>query len=96
MKMVVIAYAEGLEGELMALLKANSVGSYTKWTKVLGKGQKSGPHLLTHVWPKGNNVIMISIEDERAEKLLEAVGRLRETLGHEGVKAFLIPLEAVT
>lgn len=96
MRMLLITYNEAIDGEVMEILKANSVESYTKWTKVLGKGSTSGPHLLTHVWPKANNVVVVGIQDEQAEKVLEGVRHLRKTLGREGVKAFLIPLEAVT
>ena len=96
MKMVLIMYNEAIDEEVMELLEANTVEGYTKWTKVLGKGRASGPHLLSHVWPKANNVLAISVEDEEAKKLLEGVKRLRETVGAEGIKAFLMPLEAVT
>lgn len=96
MKMLLIAYNEAVDEEVMDVLKASAVEGYTKWTKVLGKGKSSGPHLLTHVWPKANNVLMIGAENEQAEKILEAVRTLRNIVGHEGVKAFLMPLEAIT
>ncbi len=97
MKLILIAYNEAIDEEVMELLEDNSAECcYTKWTKVLGKGKTSGPHLLSHVWPKANNVLAVCVEDDQAQRILEGVKRLRKTLGHEGVKAFLIPLEAVT
>ncbi len=96
MKMVLIAYNEAIDEEVMEILKINSVEGYTKWTKALGKGNTSGPHLLTHVWPKANNVLAISAEDEQAKHIFEGVRNLRKTAGKEGVKAFLLPVEEVT
>jgi len=96
MKMVLITYNEAVDKEVMEILDSNSIDGYTKWTKVLGKGKTSDPHLLTHVWPKANNVLAICTDDEKAEKLLEGTKRLRETIGKEGVKAFVLPVEAMT
>lgn len=94
--MILIAYNEAVDEEVMDILAANSVEGFTKWTKVLGTGRTSGPHLGTHVWPKANNVLAACTEDEVAASILQAVRRLRQSLGQEGVKAFLVPVEAVT
>jgi len=96
MKMLLVAYNEAIDEEVMELLNAHSVEGYTKWTKVLGKGGTSGPHLASHVWPKTNNVLMIAAENEQAEMVLQGVRSLRGIAGAEGVKAFQIPLEEVT
>lgn len=96
MKMVLIAYNEAVDEEVMEILEANSIEGYTKWTKVLGKGKTSGPHLLTNIWPKANNVLAICTDEEKAKNLLEEVRRLRKTVGREGVKAFILPVEALT
>jgi nitrogen regulatory protein PII len=97
MKLVLIAYNEAIDGEVMELLEKN-LGEccYTKWTKVLGKGKTSGPHLLSHVWPKANNVLAVCVDDGQAQNIIEGVKGLRKHLGHEGVKAFVVPLEAIT
>jgi len=94
--MVLVAYNEAIDDEILELLNAASVDGYTKWTKVLGRGAASGPHLLTHVWPKANNVVAVCAEDEQAQNILQGVRDLRETVGREGVKAFLLPVEAIT
>lgn len=83
---------EAIDEEMMEVLDQLLVERYTKWTKVLGKGRTSGPHLLTHVWPKANNVLAVCTEDERANKLLEGMRELRKELGREGVKAFCVPI----
>ncbi len=94
--MVLIAYNEAVDEEVMEVLEAAGALGYTKWTKTLGKGNASGPHLLTHVWPKANNVLAVAADDATAESLLAGVRKLRETLAAEGVKAFVLPLDEVT
>ena len=96
MKLVLIAYNEAIDDEVMEQLDAVGIEGYTKWTEVLGKGQASGPHLLSHVWPKGNNALVVVTEDASAEKLLEAIRNLKQTATREGIKAFLLPVEEVT
>ncbi|MDY7011479.1 MAG: P-II family nitrogen regulator [Planctomycetota bacterium] len=93
MKLVLIAYNEAIDDEVMEQLDAAGAEGYTKWTEVLGKGRTSGPHLLSHVWPKGNNVLVVVAEDASAKKLLEAIRGLRKTAAKEGVKAFVLNVE---
>ncbi|MBS3763696.1 MAG: hypothetical protein KGZ25_10385 [Planctomycetes bacterium] len=96
MKLLLIAYNEALDDEVMGVLSDAGVKTYTKWTKVLGKGEGSGSHLGTHVWPKQNNVLAIVVEDDVVNGLIEGVRHLREEFRHEGVKAFVLPVEMVT
>jgi len=96
MKLLLIAYNEALDEEVEELLHATSVEGFTKWTKTYGRGRSSGPHLGTHVWPKANNALVVVTEDDKAEKLLDGVRELRGRLSHEGVKAFMLPVEAAT
>jgi nitrogen regulatory protein PII len=96
MKMVLIVHNEAIGGQVRDALSDVGVEYYTRWTRVLGKGETSGPHLDTHVWPKANDCIAAAVDDESAQKLMDAVRELRKTLGHEGVKAFQLPLEDLT
>ncbi len=96
MKLILIAYNEAVDDEVLELLDTSGVEGYTKWTKILGKGRTSGPHLLSHIWPKGNNALVTVVEDNVAAKLLDAIRNLRKTSGKEGVKAFMLPIEEVT
>ncbi|MCX7000485.1 MAG: hypothetical protein NT106_09360 [Candidatus Sumerlaeota bacterium] len=95
MKAIIIAYYEAMDDEVMDLLEKSGVMNYTKWTKVLGKGSGSGAHMLTNVWPKGNNVLLCVVEDEVAAPLLEKLGEVRKKNRSEGLKAFQLPVEAV-
>jgi len=96
MKAIIIAYYEAMDDEVIALLEKSGVVNYTKWTKVLGKGSGSGAHMLTNVWPKGNNVLLCVVEDEIAPSLLEKFKILRQKYRAEGLKVFQFPIEVVT
>jgi len=96
MKAVFIAYNEAVDEEVSEALEECGVAQFTKWTRVLGKGGNSGPHMLTAVWPKGNHVVFAALEDDTARKLMDQIRHLRTEIGHEGVKGFLLPVEDIT
>jgi len=95
-KLTLITYNAAIDDEVIEQVAAVGAEGYTKWTGVMGQGRTSGPHLLSHVWPKGNNVLLAVTDDDVADRLLAAVRRLRETLGREGVKAFVLNVDAAT
>ena len=96
MKMVLITYNEAVDGEVAEALQRCGADAYTKWTGVQGQGEESGPHLGSHVWPKRNNVLATIVPEDTARALMDQIRELRKTLGREGVKAFLLPVEDVT
>ena len=96
MKMVLIIYNEAIDDEVMGTLETCCIDSFTKWQKVLGKGKISQPHLGSSIWPGANNVCMAAVEDSKVVPILAQVKSLRKTLGKEGIKAFVLPLEEVT
>ena len=96
MKMFLIAYSEALDEEILEVLRVNAATGYTKWTKVLGDGRSSGPHLASTIWPKANNVLAVCVDDAQAAPLLETLRAMRRELGSEGVKAFVIPVQELT
>jgi len=96
MQMAMIAYNSAMESEVMEILEKCSIGSYTKWTEVKGKGKKSGTHLGTDVWPGENSVLFCALENEQAESVIKAVKEHRKTSGNLGIKAFVWNLEEIT
>ena len=96
MKMVMIVYNAALDEEVSELLESAGLAFYTKWTRVLGRGEASGSHLGTQVWPGMNNVVFLATEEDRVPALLCGVRELRRKLGREGIKAFVLPLEEIT
>ena len=96
MKMVMIACNEAIDADVLETIESAGVEGYTKWTKVQGKGRRSGPHLMSHVWSKGNNVVLCCVEDDRAAALMDGIRRLRKELGADGIKAFVMPVTEAT
>lgn len=96
MKIILVAYNQGLDDRVMGALQECCLENYTKWTGVLGKGSSSGPHLATHVWPKANNVLAVAVEDAAVKPFIEQIRKLRGDLAQEGIKAFVLPLDDVT
>lgn len=96
MKMVMIAYNEAIDAEVMEVLANCGLENYTKIMATFGKGTTSGTHLGNDIWPGRNNILYIACAEKEAEQLLLLVKELRKKLGREGVKAFVLPVEEVT
>jgi len=96
MKFVMICYNEAIDDEVTELLEQANVEGYTKWTKVLGKGRTSGPHLFSHIWPKANNALFTVLPEEIAADIFEQVRKLKTQVAREGLKAFMLPIEEIT
>ena len=96
-KMVFISYNEAIDAEVMdALAQTCAADSYTKIPGVFGKGALSGTHMGDDIWPGKNNLLFVGCSAAEARQLLAAVRELRKTLGKEGVKAFVLPVEEAT
>ncbi|MCJ7729702.1 MAG: hypothetical protein MUO27_07495 [Sedimentisphaerales bacterium] len=96
MKLIMICYNEAIDDEITDLLQQANVKGYTKWTKVLGKGQTSEPHLLSHIWPKANNVIAVAVEEQVADMIVKKVRDMKAKAGTVGLKAFTWRVDDVT
>ena len=94
--MVMVSYNEAVESEVMDSLVLCSLKNYTKTTDTYGNGITSGTHLGNDIWPGKNNILYVACPDKEAKELLSRIKELRKTLGREGVKAFLLPLEDMT
>ncbi len=95
-KMVMVVYNEALDMEVMEVLEGCVVKNYTRVTGVFGRGQASGIHLGTDVWPGRNNILFCACDEPQAKKILSCVKDLRQKLSHEGIKAFVLPIEEHT
>lgn len=96
MKLVMICYNEAIDDEVTELLDKMDIKGYTKWTKVLGKGQTSEPHLLSHIWPKANNVIAVAVEEEIAHTIMDKLRSMKTQVGKAGLKAFMWSVDQIT
>ncbi len=96
MKMVFIMYNIAIDEEVMQILKHIGIEGYTRWERATGCGKTSGPHLGTNVWPGVNSVLAVVVEKGKKDKLIEQIRVLRQKLGKEGIKAFVLPVEEIT
>lgn len=96
MKMVMVVYNEAIDEEVMEALESSSLESYTKIKGIYGRGKISGAHLGNDIWPGRNNVMFVSCQDKEAAVFVSAIGKLRKTLGKEGIKAFIMPIDEIT
>lgn len=96
MKIVMISYNEAADEEMSEALEKLGVAGYTKWINVLGRGRSGGEHFGSHVWPGKNCVIFLAVDEGKKQEIIQEVTALRKTLGHEGIKAFVMPLEEIT
>ncbi len=96
MKMVMVTYNEAIDAEVMEVLKNCGLKNYTKVVAAFGKGTTSGTHEGTDIWPGRNNILYIACDEKNSQKLLSCIREIRKTLGREGVKAFILPLEELT
>lgn len=95
-KMVLVSYNEAVDQEVMETLDHCAVKGYTKIMGVFGKGAASGTHLGNDIWPGRNNLLYVACDEKQAKEILNRVRELRKTLGKEGVKAFILPIEELT
>ena len=96
LKMVMIAYNEAIDAEVMEVLENCGLENYTKIMGVFGKGITSGTHLGNDIWPGMNNILYVACEAGQAKQMLSCVKELRKKLGQEGIKAFVLPVEEIT
>jgi len=96
LKMAIIVYNEALDLEVMEVLVGCGVKNYTKINAAYGRGESSGTHLGNDIWPGRNNILYIACEEKEAQQILGRVKELRKKIGHEGIKAFFLPLEEMT
>ncbi|MDD5120540.1 MAG: hypothetical protein PHR84_04450 [Candidatus Omnitrophica bacterium] len=97
MKMAMIVYNEALDEEVHEIMKnCCSVQNYTQIPAVFGRGNLSGTHLGTDIWPGRNNILYIACDEEEGKKIIASVKQMRKSLGAEGIKAFLMPIEEVS
>ncbi|KAF0122199.1 MAG: putative cytosolic protein [bacterium] len=95
MKMVLVAYSEAADYDLIVAIKAAGVRGYTKFTEVLGEGTETDPHMGTQCWPGRNNFLAIAVEDKEVEHLISAVKEMKKKHPKAGVKAFIMPMEGI-
>ncbi|HOI75346.1 MAG TPA: hypothetical protein PLO63_14470 [Syntrophales bacterium] len=93
MKMFLIVYSREADEYVVARFKKAGIRAYTKMEAVHGEGPDSEPKLGTHVWPGGNNVLILAVPDEQIHVVTCIAHQLKEERPRAGVRCFVLPLE---
>jgi nitrogen regulatory protein PII len=92
MKLLLIIHDVDFDEDVMEALSTCGIKGYTKWDRVLGKGERSEPKMDNAVWPGFNCCIVAAIEDEIEEKVMESLQTLFSKFGGKRFKVFELPL----
>lgn len=95
-KMVMIVYNEAIDMEVIEILTGLGLKNYTKVMGVFGSGEASGIHLGNDIWPGRNNLLYIACQEKESKEILSQVKEIRKSLGKEGIKAFILPVEEIS
>ncbi|WP_419659836.1 hypothetical protein Dvar_01600 [Desulfosarcina variabilis str. Montpellier] len=88
MKMYFLVYDVTFDDEVTEVLDGCCITGYTKWTRVLGKGERSDPKFDNSVWPGFNCSIMMAVEDVLFPSVDAALDKLHRKMGKKSLKVF--------
>ena len=99
MRMLFMIYDVDFDEDVMEILSTCCVTGYTKWGRVLGKGERSDPKLDDAVWPVPATWLprskKMAVENELEPTVFEALKALHKRMGGKALKVFGWPLERV-
>jgi hypothetical protein len=95
MKMYMIVYDAGYDEDVIETLSSLGIKGYTKWTKVLGKGEKSDPKMDDGIWPGYNSTIMMTVNMAQETGVKQALKNLYENLRSRGIRVFSWPINQI-
>jgi hypothetical protein len=93
MKMFLLVYSREADEYVIGRFKKAGIRAYTKMEEVRGEGPDSEPKLRTHVWPGGNNMLIMAVPDEQIHVVTCIVHQLKEERPRSGVRCFVLPME---
>lgn len=90
MKAIMIVYNQALTEKVDYMLDKMGIRGYTLWENVQGRGSDTGvPHQGTHVWPEINKSLLTVVDDDRVDKILDAVKKIDAINFDVGIRAFV-------
>ena len=95
MKMLFLIYDVDFDEDVMETLSTCCVAGYTKWSRVLGKGERSDPKLDDAVWPGFNCAVAMGVDEELEQAVFDALKSVHSKMGGKALKVFSWPLERV-
>lgn len=94
MKSVFIAFDQAFQERIVEVLDRNNCRGFTRFEQVQGRGSKTGePHYGSHAWPSMCSAIITMVEDEKVDKLLDALHALDVETEMLGLRAFVWNIE---
>jgi len=88
MKMYLIIYDVAFDEDVNEALSSSGITGFTKWDRVLGKGELSDPKMDDAVWPGYNCTIMAAVSPSEEPDLKEAMQSLYIKMGSKGLRVF--------
>ena len=94
MKSVFIAFDQAFQERIVEVLDRNNCRGFTRFEQVQGRGSKTGePHYGSHAWPSMCSAIITMVEDEKVDRLLDALHALDVETEMLGLRAFVWDVE---
>ena len=90
MKMVFLNYYVGIDDEVMEIITALKIRSYTRFPEVEGRVSGGEPRERTHVWPGSNSTMLVVVEEDVADSLVRKVEEFNSAAFGEGVDAYVL------
>ncbi|MDC7227566.1 MAG: hypothetical protein PQJ61_12445 [Spirochaetales bacterium] len=66
--------------------------SYSRLNAVHGRGRTT-PRMGDAVWPEENFIYIIYTDDEKAQKFVDTIRKIKEKFKQEGIKIYALPFE---
>jgi hypothetical protein len=94
MKAVFISAFQAFYDEIISIFDKMEIRGFTYWDETRGRGTYQGePHYGTHAWPSLNCSFLTFVEEDKVERLLEALQKLDQSAEQQGLRAFVMPCE---
>ncbi len=91
MRLLFLVYDAVLDEEVTEVLDKCDRQGYTKWQRVLGRGERSEPRMDTPVWPGFNNAVVMAATSGQEAALRESLAPL--VAGSGGLRLYALPVE---
>lgn len=89
MKAIFISFNQAYYEDITRIFDQHMQRGFTYWEEVQGRGSATGePHYGSHAWPTMNAAILAIVEDEKVERLLDALSKLDKATEVQGLRAF--------
>jgi len=77
-KLVLIVCDQGVEPDVMEVLRTQGLSHYTRWTDCQGAGE-TGLREGTPIWPGLNSIVMVVMAEEQIEPMRAALHEVRDS-----------------